>query len=50
MGILKFLPSRPLNVSNTPDTLIVQLTVQQIKAEMEKTLQWLVPMATNTTK
>lgn len=27
-----------------------ELTVQQIKAEMEKTLQWLVPMATNTTK
>ncbi|KAL6492834.1 DNAJ domain protein [Orobanche gracilis] len=26
------------------------LTVPQIKAEMEKTLQWLVPMATNTTK
>ncbi|XP_042507446.1 protein PSK SIMULATOR 1 [Macadamia integrifolia] len=27
-----------------------QLTVTQIKAEMEKTLQWLVPIATNTTK
>ncbi|KAI5668347.1 hypothetical protein M9H77_18200 [Catharanthus roseus] len=27
-----------------------ELTVQQIKAEMEKTLHWLVPMATNTTK
>jgi hypothetical protein len=27
-----------------------QLTVPQIKAEMEKTLQWLVPVATNTTK
>ncbi|KAK6132414.1 hypothetical protein DH2020_033853 [Rehmannia glutinosa] len=27
-----------------------ELTVAQIKAEMEKTLQWLVPMATNTTK
>ncbi|CAA0827841.1 Protein of unknown function (DUF668 [Striga hermonthica] len=27
-----------------------ELTVPQIKAEMEKTLQWLVPMATNTTK
>ncbi|CAN4099901.1 unnamed protein product [Withania somnifera] len=27
-----------------------ELTVQQIKAEMEKTLQWFVPMATNTTK
>ncbi|XVE60822.1 hypothetical protein DITRI_Ditri05aG0157600 [Diplodiscus trichospermus] len=27
-----------------------ELTVQQIKAEMEKTLQWLVPIATNTTK
>ncbi|CAE5959224.1 unnamed protein product [Arabidopsis arenosa] len=26
------------------------LTVPQIKAEMEKTLQWLVPVATNTTK
>ncbi|XP_021748695.1 uncharacterized protein LOC110714487 isoform X1 [Chenopodium quinoa] len=27
-----------------------ELTVQQIKAEMEKTLHWLVPIATNTTK
>ncbi|KAJ4965466.1 hypothetical protein NE237_017315 [Protea cynaroides] len=27
-----------------------ELTVLQIKAEMEKTLQWLVPIATNTTK
>ncbi|KAF8376974.1 hypothetical protein HHK36_030346 [Tetracentron sinense] len=27
-----------------------ELTVMQIKAEMEKTLQWLVPIATNTTK
>ncbi|KAH9692196.1 protein PSK SIMULATOR 1 [Citrus sinensis] len=27
-----------------------ELTIQQIKAEMEKTLQWLVPIATNTTK
>ncbi|KAK3039303.1 hypothetical protein RJ639_026687 [Escallonia herrerae] len=27
-----------------------ELSVQQIKAEMEKTLQWLVPIATNTTK
>lgn len=27
-----------------------ELTVQQIKAEMEKTLQWLVPIANNTTK
>lgn len=27
-----------------------ELAVPQIKAEMEKTLQWLVPMATNTTK
>ncbi|XP_016434990.1 protein PSK SIMULATOR 1-like [Nicotiana tabacum] len=27
-----------------------ELTVLQIKGEMEKTLQWLVPMATNTTK
>ncbi|KAK1391933.1 DUF668 domain-containing protein/DUF3475 domain-containing protein [Heracleum sosnowskyi] len=27
-----------------------ELTVPLIKAEMEKTLQWLVPMATNTTK
>ncbi|GER37794.1 hypothetical protein STAS_14211 [Striga asiatica] len=30
--------------------LTKELTVPQIKAEMEKTLQWLVPMATNTTK
>ncbi|KAI7750162.1 hypothetical protein M8C21_003121 [Ambrosia artemisiifolia] len=27
-----------------------ELTVPEIKAEMEKTLQWLVPIATNTTK
>ncbi|CAI9778134.1 unnamed protein product [Fraxinus pennsylvanica] len=27
-----------------------EMTVPQIKGEMEKTLQWLVPMATNTTK
>ncbi|XP_057973169.1 protein PSK SIMULATOR 2-like [Malania oleifera] len=27
-----------------------ELTIPQIKAEMEKTLQWLVPMATSTTK
>ncbi|KAJ6817213.1 uncharacterized protein M6B38_411715 [Iris pallida] len=27
-----------------------ELTVAQIKSEMEKTLQWLVPLATNTTK
>ncbi|GAV79875.1 DUF668 domain-containing protein/DUF3475 domain-containing protein [Cephalotus follicularis] len=27
-----------------------ELTISQIKAEMEKTLQWLVPVATNTTK
>ncbi|KAA8537514.1 hypothetical protein F0562_027122 [Nyssa sinensis] len=27
-----------------------ELTIPQIKAEMEKTLQWLVPVATNTTK
>lgn len=27
-----------------------ELTVPQIKSEMEKTLQWLVPVATNTTK
>nr|XP_027093682.1 uncharacterized protein LOC113714081 [Coffea arabica] len=30
--------------------LTEEMTVQQIKAEMEKTLHWLVPMATNTTK
>jgi len=28
----------------------LQLTVPQIKAEMEKILQWLVPIAANTTK
>lgn len=28
----------------------LQLPAFQIKAEMEKTLQWLVPVATNTTK
>ncbi|CAI9114693.1 OLC1v1015472C1 [Oldenlandia corymbosa var. corymbosa] len=27
-----------------------EATIQQVKAEMEKTLHWLVPMATNTTK
>lgn len=27
-----------------------ELTIPQIKAEMEKTLEWLVPLATNTTK
>jgi hypothetical protein len=27
-----------------------ELTVTDIKAEMEKTLQWLVPIATNTAK
>ncbi|XP_040968036.1 protein PSK SIMULATOR 1 isoform X2 [Gossypium hirsutum] len=35
------------NIITQIDTL---LTVPQIKAEMEKTLQWLVPIATNTTK
>ncbi|MED6146934.1 DNAJ domain protein [Stylosanthes scabra] len=39
---------------NTRDALYQglppNLTVPQIKAEMEKTLQWLVPIATNTTK
>ncbi|OIW06570.1 hypothetical protein TanjilG_03964 [Lupinus angustifolius] len=30
--------------------VIEELTVPQIKDEMEKTLQWLVPIATNTTK
>lgn len=29
---------------------LVQLEVPQIKAEMEKTLQWLAPMASNTLK
>ena len=28
----------------------LQLTVRQIKDEMEKSLQWLVPVATDTTK
>ncbi|XP_059633718.1 protein PSK SIMULATOR 2-like isoform X2 [Cornus florida] len=27
-----------------------ELTIPQVKAEMEKTLQWLIPVATNTTK
>ncbi|XP_047327413.1 protein PSK SIMULATOR 2-like [Impatiens glandulifera] len=31
-------------------TVDKELTVPQIKAEMEKTLKWLVPVATNTTK
>ncbi|KVH98621.1 Protein of unknown function DUF3475 [Cynara cardunculus var. scolymus] len=35
------------NIITQIDTL---LTVAEIKAEMEKTLQWLVPIATNTTK
>ncbi|KAJ1424926.1 hypothetical protein SESBI_11320 [Sesbania bispinosa] len=32
------------------EATFLQLTVPQIKAEMEKTLQWLVPIAANTTK
>ncbi|VFQ62461.1 unnamed protein product [Cuscuta campestris] len=32
------------------DTKEEELTVQQIKAEMEKTLQWLVPLAVDTSK
>jgi len=35
--------------SEMKETLL-QLTVPQIKAEMEKILQWLVPIAANTTK
>lgn len=31
-------------------TICLQLTIPQIKAEMERTLQWLVPIASNTTK
>lgn len=31
-------------------TDVSQLTIPQIKAEMEKTLHWLVPIAANTTK
>lgn len=31
-------------------SFFVQFTVPKIKEEMEKTLQWLVPLATNTTK
>lgn len=30
--------------------VLLQLTVAQIKAEMEKTLHWLVPVAADTTK
>ncbi|XP_057502190.1 protein PSK SIMULATOR 2-like [Actinidia eriantha] len=33
-----------------PDDVKKELTIPQIKDEMEKTLQWLVPMATNTSK
>lgn len=31
-------------------TICLQLTIPQIKAEMERTLQWLAPTASNTTK
>lgn len=31
-------------------TFFMQLTIAEVKAEMEKTLEWLVPVATNTTK
>lgn len=34
----------PLNM------MFLQLTIPQIKAEMKRTLDWLVPIATNTTK
>jgi hypothetical protein len=33
-----------------PSGVKEELTVSQIKAEMEKTLRWLVPVANNTTK
>ncbi|GFS35980.1 elongation factor G, putative [Actinidia rufa] len=33
-----------------PDDVKKELTIPQIKDEMEKTLRWLVPMATNTSK
>jgi len=37
------------SISKMKETFL-QLTVPQIKAEMEKILQWLVPIAANTTK
>lgn len=49
----KLLPSfnfMYLLIHNLPQMVFLQLTIPQIKAEMEKTLQWLVPIATNTTK
>lgn len=45
-----FLACVHLPVANTHNSVLLQLTVPLIKAEMEKTLQWLVPIATNTTK
>ncbi|KAK9162129.1 hypothetical protein Syun_003031 [Stephania yunnanensis] len=48
--------SLPPNVKSALRTKLMsfqiaeELTVQQIKAEMEKTLQWIVPIAANTTK
>ncbi|KAK9095928.1 hypothetical protein Sjap_021425 [Stephania japonica] len=48
--------SLPPNVKSALRTKLLsfqiaeELTVQQIKAEMEKTLQWIVPIAANTTK
>lgn len=37
-------------IHNLCQMVSLQLTIPQIKAEMEKTLQWLVPIAANTTK
>lgn len=36
--------------NNLLQMVFLQLTIPQIKAEMEKTLEWLVPIAANTTK
>lgn len=45
-----FLDCVHFRVVTTHSSLLFQLTVPLIKIEMEKTLQWLVPIATNTTK
>ena len=48
LKIVNFSCNHNLDVHNL--FVLSQLTVPQIKAEMEKTLQWLVPVAADTTK
>ncbi|KAF7820045.1 uncharacterized protein G2W53_025500 [Senna tora] len=49
-SIKSALRSRLQSFQVKEEETFLQLTVHQIKAEMEKTLQWLVPIASNTTK